>query len=362
MMLRHLRQTAVFARILAPRSPLVSLLSQRRANWKSFHSSAAGLKVGDGEHGEVQEDVEESAGLEGEEVLGEEDVGGDDEVAWEAPRRLPRREEDEEDAYEGEGGDGEAGDFGGGDREKSKEEIEADIYLSRKIIYLDGVKPDHSAAHLSDASKERMYKLHKEDPKVNTVDKLAADYRIRKQRVHAILWLKETEKKQEEELGHPLEDDIEKEFEEMFTPWVSNTGKPLEAAIHGEKHVAVPSTYPKYEIKPEGWEGNIKSEAQIQEELSAKEEEMLVEEFEQQMNFNKKKIAGLVKTHIMSRRRPADGWSYMVEELGLEGKRGKGGGHRFVVEPDGTKRKLNDLEKDFLRREKVRPRRRPSAR
>ncbi|KAJ7275145.1 hypothetical protein O6H91_Y393100 [Diphasiastrum complanatum] len=323
-MLRHLTHTALFARILDRRSPLLPSFFQSRASSTFFHSSAAGLNPRDDqEGGEVEGDGEQPAEWETEEIIAKENLEEDVEL-------------------------------------EANEGIEAEIYLSRKIIYVD--KPDHSAAHLSNVSKEPMYKLHKENPIVNSVDKLAADYRIRKQRLHAILWLKEIEKKGEEELEHPLEDDIEKDLEELFTPRVSSTVKPLDSAIHGEKHVRVPSTYPKYEAKPEGWEGNIKSEAQMQAQLSAKEEQMLVEEFEQRMNFNKKQIAGFVRNHIMSRRRPVDGWSYMVEELGLERKRGTSGGHRFAVEPDGTRRKVNDLEKDFLGREKVRPRRRSSAR
>jgi hypothetical protein len=48
----------------------------------------------------------------------------------------------------------------------------------------------------------------------------------------------------------------------------------------------------------------------------------------------------------------------VIEELGEEGKRGKRGGRRFVSEPDGTHRGLNDIEKEFLKRESGRPRRR----
>ena len=41
----------------------------------------------------------------------------------------------------------------------------------------------------------------------------------------------------------------------------------------------------------------------------------------------------------------------MIEELGKEGKRGKGGGKRFVAKADGTRRPLNDLEKLMMKRE-----------
>ncbi|KAM2052957.1 hypothetical protein ACFX1T_002656 [Malus domestica] len=42
-----------------------------------------------------------------------------------------------------------------------------------------------------------MYKKHKENPEVYTVERLAKDYRITRQRVHAILWLKELEEEEE---------------------------------------------------------------------------------------------------------------------------------------------------------------------
>lgn len=50
-----------------------------------------------------------------------------------------------------------------------------------------------------------------------------------------------------------------------------------------------------------------------------------------------------------------------MEELGEQGKRGKRGGKRFVAEPDGTRRGLNELEKEFLKRESLIPRRKMTA-
>lgn len=35
-------------------------------------------------------------------------------------------------------------------------------------------------------------------------------------------------------------------------------------------------------------------------------------------------IASFIKQHIFSRRRPIDGWKYMIEELGPNARRGKG--------------------------------------
>lgn len=70
-------------------------------------------------------------------------------------------------------------------------------------------EPGARGSYLKDSEKAEMYRLHKENPEVNTVEKLAKDYRIMRQRVHAILWLKELEEEEEKKLGHPLDDSVE---------------------------------------------------------------------------------------------------------------------------------------------------------
>jgi len=69
-------------------------------------------------------------------------------------------------------------------------------------------------------------------------------------------------------------------------------------------------------------------------------------------------VAGEVKCHKYSRRRPDNGWSYMVEKLGSQGKRGAGGGWKFISLPDGSSRPLNDMEKMYVKRETPKRRRR----
>jgi len=70
-------------------------------------------------------------------------------------------------------------------------------------------EPGARGSYLKDSEKAEMYRLHKKNPEVYTVEKLAKDYRIMRQRVHAILWLKEIEEEEEKKLGHPLDDSIE---------------------------------------------------------------------------------------------------------------------------------------------------------
>ncbi|KAG8076868.1 hypothetical protein GUJ93_ZPchr0006g44373 [Zizania palustris] len=51
--------------------------------------------------------------------------------------------------------------------------------------------------------------LHKEDPETYTVERLAKDFRVMRQRVHAILWLKELEEEEERKWCKPLDDSVE---------------------------------------------------------------------------------------------------------------------------------------------------------
>ena len=47
-------------------------------------------------------------------------------------------------------------------------------------------------------------------------------------------------------------------------------------------------------------------------------------------------IASFIKTHIFSRRRPIDGWKYMIEEIGPNARRGKGSTQRLPALADPT--------------------------
>jgi len=47
-------------------------------------------------------------------------------------------------------------------------------------------------------------------------------------------------------------------------------------------------------------------------------------------------IASFIKTHIFSRRRPIDGWKYMIEELGPNAKKGKGSVSRLPSLSDAS--------------------------
>ncbi|CAH1432557.1 unnamed protein product [Lactuca virosa] len=218
----------------------------------------------------------------------------------------------------------------------------------RKMAAEASRKDGARGSYLKDSEKAEMYRLHKENPEVYTVEKLAKDYRIMRQRVHAILWLKEDEEKMEKKLGHPLDDSVEQlldNFPEFFD-WHDR-----------EFHVATLPYKPDFKVMPEGWDGSIKDPDEVLYEISMKEDEILYQEFLEKFNFNKMKIEGKVKVHKYSRRRPTEGWEITVEKMGPRGKRGDGGGWKFKSLADGSTRPLNDYEKMFVKREKPRRRR-----
>lgn len=209
-------------------------------------------------------------------------------------------------------------------------------------------EPGARGSYLKDSEKAEMYRLHKENPEVYTVEKLAKDYRIMRQRVHAILWLKELEEEEEKKLGQPLDDSVElllDTFPEFFK------------SHDLEFHVASLPYKPDFKVMPEGWDGTTRDLDEVHYEISKKEDDMLYKEFVEKMNFNKKKIAGEVFRHKYSRRRAADGWKFTIEKMGPRGKRGGDGGWKFVSLPDGSSRPLNEMEKMYVRRETPRHRR-----
>ncbi|PKI63809.1 hypothetical protein CRG98_015793 [Punica granatum] len=169
-----------------------------------------------------------------------------------------------------------------------------------------------------------------------------------RQRVHAILWLKELEEEEEKKLGRPLDDSVE---------LLLDTCPEFFNSHCREFHVASLPYKPDFKVMPEGWDGTVKDADEVHYEISKKEDEMLYQEFVQRMNFNKMKMAGQVKCHKYSRRRPSEGWNITVEKLGPRGKRGGGGGWKFVSLPDGSSRPLNETEKMYVRRETPRRRR-----
>ncbi|KMZ57460.1 Mucin-related protein [Zostera marina] len=154
------------------------------------------------------------------------------------------------------------------------------------------------------------------------------DYRLRKQRIHASLWMKEIEKNEESRLGLGNGDEPSGDIDVLL----DSCSEIFDCNSNPET-----STLPsELKNKPDGWENCSSSkggaggdgEKNVWE-VTQREEDILLQEFERRIAFSKFQIASFIKTHIFSRRRPIDGWKYMIEELGPNARKGKGSVQRM---------------------------------
>ncbi|MCO5548933.1 hypothetical protein L7F22_002396 [Adiantum nelumboides] len=97
---------------------------------------------------------------------------------------------------------------------------------------------------------------------------------------------------------------------------------------------------------PEDWESFDPAEDHYSEENPAKEETMMLEEFQKRRERNR------IKEHLYGRRRPVDGWKYIINHFGKDEKGIRGS----VLSGDGQTTG-DDLEKLALKRETGRLRR-----
>lgn len=148
-----------------------------------------------------------------------------------------------------------------------------------------------------------------------SLENVKRDYRLKKQRIHAGLWMKEIEKLEEAKLGGWSGDDIDK--------LLDTCSEIFDSSNDDLNNAKIPSTS-EFKNKPDGWETTSKSEDGSLWEMSQREEDILLQEFERRMAFCKFQIASFIKTHIFSRRRPIDGWKYMIEVIGPNARKGKG--------------------------------------
>ncbi|KAF9591017.1 hypothetical protein IFM89_001227 [Coptis chinensis] len=148
-----------------------------------------------------------------------------------------------------------------------------------------------------------------------SVENMKKDYRLKKQRIHAGLWMKEIEKQEEVKLGGSGGDDIER--------LLDSCSEIFETTNNEINESKVPTTS-EFKTKPDGWETTSKSQEGNVWEISQREEDILLQEFERRIAYSKFQIASFIKSHIFSRRRPIDGWKYMIEILGPNAKKGKG--------------------------------------
>ncbi|KAK6916388.1 hypothetical protein RJ641_019249 [Dillenia turbinata] len=174
----------------------------------------------------------------------------------------------------------------------------------------------------------------KVDSSLYSMQNMKKDYRFKKQRIHSGLWMKEIEKQDEAKLASDLiaggGDDIEKLLDSC-----SDIFDTANIDLNTSK---IPGTS-EFKSKPDGWETASKAQDGNIWEMSQKEEDILIQEFERRISYcrfqahlifpyykgsRESIIASFIKTHIFSRRRPIDGWKYMIEEIGPNARKGKG--------------------------------------
>ncbi|KAK9935171.1 hypothetical protein M0R45_022283 [Rubus argutus] len=167
--------------------------------------------------------------------------------------------------------------------------------------------------------EKKQQQQQSESGSLYNLENIKKDYRLKKQRIHAGLWMKEIEKQEEAKLADSSSigggDDIERLLDRCSDIFDS-TNNDLENS-------KVPSA-DDFKNKPDGWETTAKAQEGSVWEMTQREEDILLQEFERRIAYNKFQIASFIKTHIFSRRRPIDGWKYMIEELGPNARKGKG--------------------------------------
>ncbi|XP_014519965.1 uncharacterized protein LOC106776990 [Vigna radiata var. radiata] len=178
-----------------------------------------------------------------------------------------------------------------------------------------------------------------------SVENLKKDYRLKKQKLHAGLWLKEIEKLEEAKLADSdiaAGDDIQRLIDSCSDIFYPGNNDLNNAQVQTAE----------FKNMPDGWETISKNQEGNVWEMSQREEDILLQEFERRIAYSKFQIASFIKTHIFSRRRPIDGWKYMIEVVGPNAKRGKGSVSRVPSLSDPStqpfKEEKNSVDKTYL--------------
>ncbi|EFN53015.1 hypothetical protein CHLNCDRAFT_137501 [Chlorella variabilis] len=263
-------------------------------------------------------------------------------------------------------------------------------------------------ALLSEEAKELMYEMHAKQGW--EVPALAEHFRIRQQRVMAIVALKEREHaarqagiKLHTELAEALEDEFgahhvvgSGEWHHVVLPSFPNFKELTEAeagrlAALLEKRVGKPFD----EIEPEDMSVEVTQEAlgppavllqvlslqgaglgagaaglgagllaaagmdkeALEQELAEKEEEHLVAEFRRSLDYNLGKTGASLSRSSRKKhppKRPEGGWGLLVQPLGKAARSGER--QPYVSAPDGSQRELTADEKLHVERQQPRPR------
>ncbi|KAM1498096.1 hypothetical protein ACFX10_020982 [Malus domestica] len=179
--------------------------------------------------------------------------------------------------------------------------------------------------------ERKQYRQSQSGSSLYSLESLKKDYRVKKQRIHAGLWMKEIEKQEEAKLVDSNSigggDDIER--------LLDSCADIFDSPNNDLENSKAPSAS-DHKNKPDGWETTSKAAEGNIWEMTQREEDILLQEFERRIAYNKFQIASFIKTHIFSRRRPIDGWKYMIEELGPNARKGKGSVSRLPSLSDAS--------------------------
>lgn len=232
-------------------------------------------------------------------------------------------------------------------------------------------------ALLSEEAKETMWRLHNQESW--TAEELADHFGIRQQRAMAILALKEREHAARAAGKH---------LHTSLTEAMEIAHGAIESMGARERHHVVLPSYPNYkelseadadklaallerrlgkpfeQIELEDMTPEVVQElraaagmdkAALEDQLAAKEESILVEEFRRNLEYNLKKTGttlhrGSRKKHPAAR--PPGGWNLLVKPLGKAAKAAER--QPYVAAPDGSQRELTADEQLLLARQQPR--------
>lgn len=203
-----------------------------------------------------------------------------------------------------------------------------------------------------------MYAAHVADPEAASVDALAAKYRVRPQRVAAILTLQSFEA-QLASSGEPL-------YTEFARVVEMNCG--ATACGTGEAIVPINISYPSFEVVPLGApehtavsdardaaatpEGMAKAAAELEAEHFAEFSERLARNV-----FSAARAGSGRSRKTGAPRRPKEGWALVVTPLGGGSTGIDAHEQAYVAAPGGARRPPSAAEADELRKKRVKPRR-----
>ncbi|XP_058193413.1 protein GAMETE CELL DEFECTIVE 1, mitochondrial isoform X2 [Rhododendron vialii] len=112
------------------------------------------------------------------------------------------------------------------------------------------------------------------------LESIKRDYRVQKQRIHAGLWVKEIEKQEEDKLGDGFGGGG------GIESLLDSCSEIFDSPNNDLNNTKIPSSS-EFKNKPDGWETTAKAQDGSVWEMSQREEDILIQEFERRIAFSK---------------------------------------------------------------------------